>query len=86
VQNIQGTVHLGAQAKELLELANRFGGNEASDLESAVYELEDAASPVHSRLRARQRIKGFLLRLGDNVEAVGLAVLQKYVENKLGLP
>jgi class 3 adenylate cyclase len=85
VQNFRGTVHLGPEPKQLLELIDRFGGDGVSDLESAVHEMEDPAARAADRLSARQRLKRFLLGLPSTVETSALAVLQKYVESKLGL-
>ncbi|TYB98392.1 hypothetical protein FXF53_17985 [Micromonospora sp. WP24] len=85
LQNVHGTVHLNPQAKQLLELIGRFGGSETNDLESAVHELEDTAARPSDRLHARQRLKGLLFRLGNHLEGATIAVLQKYIETKLGL-
>lgn len=84
-QNIRGTMHLGADAKEILALIERFGGNDANDLESALHELEDSASRPADRFTARQRLKAFLIRIQGHVETAALAVLQRYVESKIGL-
>jgi hypothetical protein len=85
VQNIQGTVNIGPQAKELLDLVGRFGGHETAALETAVHELEDPDARPVDRLSNTQRLKGFLLQLGGKVEDVTLAVLEKYIESKMGL-
>ena len=84
-QNVQGTVNLGPQAHELLALIAQFGEGDAAQLESAVHELEDADARQADRLRARQRLKGFLTKLGGKVEETALTVLQRYLESKLGL-
>ena len=85
LQGLQGTLNLGPEAKGLLELVSRFGDSDAAMLESAVHELEDEDATQADRLRAKQRLKGFLFKLGGKVEDTGLAVLQKYIEGKLGL-
>ncbi|WP_225810412.1 hypothetical protein [Streptomyces spinosus] len=85
VQSVQGTVHLGAEAKELLQLIASHGGAEAGALESAVHELEDPDARQAERLGAKARLSAFLLRMRDTVEAAGLAALQKYLESKLGV-
>ncbi len=84
VQNIQGTVHLGAEATDLIALAKQFGGGRALELESDVHELEDADARPADRLGARQRLKGFLIKLSSHVEAATLASLQTYLETKIG--
>jgi anti-anti-sigma factor len=86
IQNIQGVVNLGPQAKELLALIDRFGGAEAVSLQSDVHELEDDDAPSTSRSAARRRLKKFLGDLVGTVNEVGLSLLEKYLEMKLGLP
>jgi hypothetical protein len=85
IQNVQGTVNLGPEAKELLRLVGQFGGQDTAVLESAVHELEDRNARVSDRLGARARLKGFLIQLGGKIEDTALAVLQNYVQTKIGL-
>jgi hypothetical protein len=85
LQNIRGTADLGPDAKQLLELIERFGGDDTNTLTSALFELEDpdAAKPV--RVGAKQRLKGFLIRLGGVAQDVAITALTKYLETKLGV-
>ncbi|MFD0271600.1 hypothetical protein ACFVGY_34270 [Streptomyces sp. NPDC127106] len=83
LQSVQGTVNLGFEAKELLELIASHGGQEAASLETDVLELEDPDARQADRLGAKARLSGFLVRVKDSVEGAGLAVLQKYLESKL---
>ncbi|MGB3762516.1 MAG: hypothetical protein WA966_04775 [Ornithinimicrobium sp.] len=85
VQNIQGTVNVGPEVHELLDLVARFGGTEQAQLESAVYELEDGGARAEDRIVARGRLKRFLADLGNRGLGIGLDVLQKYVEHKVGV-
>ena len=85
IQNIQGTVNLGPEAKELLRLAGQFGGQNAAALESAVHELEDQNARVSDRIGARSHLRAFLIQLGGKIEDTALAVLQNYVQSKIGL-
>ncbi|MGB3761962.1 MAG: hypothetical protein WA966_01990 [Ornithinimicrobium sp.] len=85
VQNIQGTVNLGPEAHELLDLVARFGGPEQVQLESAVHELEDGGARAEDRIVARGRLKRFLADLGNRGLGISLDVLQKYVEHKVGV-
>ncbi|MGR3871629.1 hypothetical protein ACUXZZ_24025 [Streptomyces graminifolii] len=85
IQSVQGTVHLGVEAKELLQLVADHGGDDSGALESAVHELEDPDARQAERLGAKAKLSAFLLRLRDTVEAAGLTALQKYVESKLGV-
>lgn len=85
VQNVAGTVNLGAEAKQLLELVATFGGHERTELETAVHELEDDGARGAERVAARGRLKRFLADLGNRGLGTGLDVLQKYVEHKVGV-
>jgi hypothetical protein len=84
IQSVKGTINLGVQAKELLELVSQFGAQEATALESAVHEFEDPDAPPSSRLQAKRRLKVFLIQLAGQIEDVALMTLEKYLETKLG--
>ena len=85
IQNIAGTVSLGAEAKELLALIAIHGGFERTQLETAVHELEDEGARGDNRVTARGRLKRFIADLSNRGVGVGLDVLQKYVEHKIGI-
>ncbi|MER8524817.1 hypothetical protein [Mesorhizobium sp. M1272] len=84
-QEISGSQHLSFEAARIIELAQEHGGGRASEIVSAVHELEDVDLPDGDRLSAKQKIKRFLFALGGKVGDVGLGVLQTYIERKLGL-
>jgi len=77
VQNVAGTVNLGPEAHQLLELAATFGGTERVQLETAIHELEDSGARSTDRIAARGRLKRFIADLGNRGLGVGLDVLQK---------
>lgn len=85
IQNVAGTVNLGLEAKRLLELAATHGGDARGELETAVHELEDDGARGAQRIAARSRLKRFLADLGNRGLGIGLDVLQKYVEHKVGI-
>jgi hypothetical protein len=85
IQNIQGVVHLSPQSKEILSLIDRFGGDDTVALRSAIHELEDVDARPADRSAARNRLKKFLGQLAGTVHDVGLDLLEKYLESKLGL-
>jgi actin-like ATPase involved in cell morphogenesis/transcriptional regulator with XRE-family HTH domain len=85
IQNVQGTIGFGPQAKDLLDLIQRFGEEQAVALQAAVYELEDPDARQADRLRAKRRIKEFLGRLGGSVQDIMIGVLEKYLETKIGI-
>jgi transcriptional regulator with XRE-family HTH domain len=85
IQNVQGIVHLGTQAKELLALIDRYGGQETAVLESAIHELEDPAAPPANRWAAKRLLKKFLAQISETVHDVAIDLLEKYLESKLGM-
>lgn len=85
VQNVQGNVHLEPQARDIIELIDRFGGQESALLESAVRELEDADAPRDDRSAAKRRLKNFLRQLAGTAHVVGIDLLERYLESKMGL-
>jgi hypothetical protein len=85
LQNIQGTVNLGPEAKQLMELIRQHGGGDIGDLESAVHELEDPDARPADRLTARQRLKAFLGKVGTAAESAAVSALQKYLESKMAI-
>lgn len=84
VQSVQGSVNLSADAQQLLELIGQHGVHERSELETAVHELEDEGARAPDRIAARGRLKRFLADLGNRGLTIGLEVLQRYVEHRLG--
>ncbi|MER6145347.1 hypothetical protein ABT174_35880 [Streptomyces sparsogenes] len=84
INNVQGTQHYGVEAKQLLELIQNHGEN-SSDLQSAVHEVEDPDAREADRLTARQRLKNFLYGIADEGQRAVIASLQKYLESKIGV-
>lgn len=82
---VSGEVALSAGGKELLGVIKDYGGDTADQLASSVHELEDEDLSANVRLAARQRLLGFLLRAVPTVKQIGSNLLQKYLEQKLGL-
>lgn len=85
IQSVQGTVHLGAEAQQLLEIIGRHASDDRALLESSVYELEDPDARKEDRLNAKQRLKGFMAKVGSRLQDVAVAALVKYLDSKLGL-
>jgi transcriptional regulator with XRE-family HTH domain len=81
-QNIQGTVHLGPDARQLLELITQFGGGEKIGLEASVHELEDADTTYANQNSAKRRLKQFVSQLAGITRDVAVEVLEKYLESK----
>lgn len=85
IQNVRGIVKFGPEVKEILALIDRIGNQDAAILQSAVYELEDAAAPPEARLAAKRRLRQFLGQLAGTARDVGIDLLGKYLESKAGL-
>jgi hypothetical protein len=84
-QEIIGDQYIDKDAKSLLDLIQKYGGEKSSDLVSAVHELTDESAPQSGRLTARQKLKKFILGLGSRIGDVAVGVLQAYIESQLGL-
>lgn len=78
-------MNLGLEAKRLLELVATHGGDARGELETAVHELEDDGARGAERIASRSRLTRFLADLGNRGLGIGLDVLQKYVEHKVGI-
>jgi antitoxin component of RelBE/YafQ-DinJ toxin-antitoxin module len=84
-QHISGNIVHGAEPEQILALIREFAGAQAADLSTALHEVTDATAPDAVRLSARQRLKTFLFQVGGHAEIAGLALLQKWVEHRIGL-
>ena len=84
-QEINGNQNLGIHGQELLELVKEYGEAKASELATAVYEIEDKSVPKPERLKASQKLKKFLIEVARKGGDVAAGVLQKYIETQLGL-
>ncbi len=84
-QEINGNQNLGPQGQELLELVKKYGEAKTNELATAIYEVEDKSVPKPDRLKAGQKLKKFLIEITRKGGDVAAGVLQKYIENQLGL-
>lgn len=82
IQNVQGTVHLGPQVREILEFIEEYGGQQTWLLKSLLYDLEDQGAPSEARSAAKQRLKKFASGLAGSVRDLGIELLEKYLESK----
>jgi hypothetical protein len=81
-QNIAGDLNLEPQAKDLMALIERFGGNDAAELQSAIYEFEDPQAARAKRNSAKGRLLRFVGQLGNPAKDVGAELLTKWLESK----
>ncbi|QUX29536.1 hypothetical protein KGD83_02840 [Nocardiopsis akebiae] len=84
-QNIAGTQHFGPDAQALIELIRDHGGEEEADLVASVHEASDEEARTPDRLAAKNKIKSFLIRSRDNIEATAFSLAQSYIESQMGL-
>jgi hypothetical protein len=86
LENVQGTVILAPQAKELLSLISRFTTGEATQtLQNSVHELEDLQAPQTARTTATQNLKKFIFDLAGKLPDAAMSVLVTYIDTKLGM-
>lgn len=84
-EEVHGNQHFGTQHHQLLKVVSTHAGENSQELEAAVYELADNSGKRIDRLKAGQKIKGFLIEVGKRTGDVAFSILQKYVEKQLGL-
>lgn len=83
IQSVQGDARFGPDATQLLGMIRDFGGPRAPELESALHELHDQAVPSEDRLRARQKLKGFLIELSGKVGDAAFELAKAWVESQV---
>ncbi|OKX88122.1 hypothetical protein [Corynebacterium glutamicum] len=85
IQNLEGTAHLGIEAKEILHLIRQYGEENRAFLESALHELEDEEARKPERIVARQRLIKFISEVGKQASTISVSLLQEYLQQRLGL-
>ena len=84
-EELHGNQHFAPEHHQLLELIRTHGGPQTKQLETAVYEVADKGVEQVDRLRAKQRIKAFLMAAGKKTGDMAFSILQKYIEGQLGV-
>jgi hypothetical protein len=84
-EEIHGNQHFAPEHHQLLELIRQHGGAQSKQLETAVYEVADKGVDQVDRLRAKQRIKAFLMAAGKKTGDMAFSILQKYIEGQIGV-
>lgn len=84
---INGTVNQTAEDKMFIDFFKQLSENiaESITLQTALYELNDKSSSKESKRSSWQKISTFLVKAGDKIGDVGVALLTKYLEQKMGL-
>lgn len=84
-EEIHGNQHFAPEHHQLLELIREHGGAQIKQLETAVYEVADKGVDQVDRIRAKQRIKAFLMAAGKKTGDMAFSILQKYIEGQIGV-
>ena len=84
-EEIHGNQHFAPELHELLEAVRMHGGAQSKQLETAVYEIADKGVDQVDKLRAKQRLKAFLIAAGKKTGDMAFSVLQKYIESQMGI-
>lgn len=84
---INGTVNQTTEDKMLIDFFKKLSENiaESITLQTALYELNDKSSSKESKRSSWQKISTFLVKAGDKIGDVGVVLLTKYLEQKMGL-
>ena len=85
IDNVNGDLNLGPNATQFLALIKAQAGESADALTAAVPDLEDPDTPTAARRSAKARLKRFIAGLSGKAEDAALAILEKYLESKLGI-
>ncbi len=84
-EEIHGNQHFAPEHHQLLELIREHGGAQTKQLETAVYEVADKGVDQVDRIRAKKRIKSFLMAAGKKTGDMAFSILQKYIEAQIGI-
>jgi|GEM_PF-1762630 len=87
VNELNGHINFSPEEQELNKLIKEYTNSlsEANELLTSLYELKDSASSKEKKRGAWQKLYGFLGKVGDKVGDVGVALLTKYLEQKMGI-
>jgi hypothetical protein len=84
-QTVFGNQNFGVDGEQLLQVIEQYGDNQAAQLKTALYELNDKGVAVEKRISAGQKLKGFVYKVADKLGDVAAGVLQSYIEGLSGL-
>ena len=82
---LNGNINLAPEEQQILKLIEKYSLDiaNATDLKTALYELKDTASTKEAKRSSWQKIYGFIGKVADKVGDVGVALLTKYIEQKM---
>lgn len=84
---INGNIEFAQEEKELFKLIELYTEKaiENETLKSAIYELNDTGIPQEQKRMAWQKLSSFLCKVANKVGDVGVCLLSKYLEQKIGI-
>lgn len=87
ISELNGNIKLNAEELEISKLIEKYSSNilENSELQTSLHELNDNGSSNDQKRSASQKIYSFLSKVADKVGDVGVALLSKYLEQKIGI-
>lgn len=82
---INGNINFTPEEQELNKLIENFAGEltEVTKLKTALYELKDTATTKEQKRSSWQKLYGFIGKVADKIGDVGVALLTKYIEQKM---
>jgi hypothetical protein len=84
-REVHGNIELTRDERHFIEVIAKHGDSEARELTTSLYQLRDPGTSDAERVTAAQRLRTFLLHIGEGIEMTAFGVLQAYIEKKLGL-
>lgn len=86
-QELNGNINLSNEDETLIEVIKKYSSSltEISDLQTALFELKDKGVSKEDKRSAWQKLYGFLGKVGNKIGDVGVSLLAKYLEQRLGL-
>lgn len=86
-QELNGNINLSNEDETLIEVIKKYSSSltEISDLQTALFELKDKGTSKEHKRSAWQKLYSFLGKAGNKIGDVGVSLLSKYLEQRLGL-
>ena len=84
---INGNIEFDFEEKQIENLIEKYSADitEKTELTNSLYELKDNSISKEIKRTSWQKLYGFIAKVGDKVGDVGVALLTKYLEQKIGL-
>lgn len=83
-QNLNGPVNFGTPVDDLIKLIRTSEDHNRLALEDAVKQLADPGTPSSTRISARQKVRGFLIRNAGRIEGSMYNAIWEWVTGQIG--